>query len=178
MESPSPRSLPVWAPPPSHTRDNGRPSNGQIASVQQVSDLMVNELVAALFQEFNETTPANVEQGKKAISLIFDDLNRDMRPIGTFAPRPGGHNDRPSGSFETTALSLALTGQAYTAVHKVNDSWLYRRSVPLGNTLHPNCVLRHTNFTPDFFNSTDNPGQWVGALVVAVPITPNDDQGR
>ena len=94
-----------------YASDNGRPSSGQIASAQQVSDLMVNELVAALFQEFNETTPENVDQGKKAISLIFNDLNRDMRLIGTFAPLQGGHNDRPSGSFETTALSLALTGQ-------------------------------------------------------------------
>jgi hypothetical protein len=158
-----------------YASDNGRPSSGQIASAQQVSDLMVNELVAALFQEFNETTPENVDQGKKAISLIFNDLNRDMRLIGTFAPLQGGHNDRPSGSFETTALNLALTGQPYTAVQKVNDTWFYRRSVPLSNTFHQNCVLCHTNFTADFFNSTNNPGQWVGALVVGVPITSNGD---
>jgi len=44
--------------------------------------------------------------------------------------------------------------------------------VPLSNKLHPACVLCHTNFTEDFFNSTNNPGQWVGALVLSVPIRP------
>ena len=60
------------------------------------------------FQEFNETTPANAEHGKQAISLIFNDLNRDVPLLG--------------------------------------------------------------NFTPEFFASTNNPGQWVGALAVRVPI--------
>ena len=155
--------------------DDGPPSSGQIVFARQVGDLMVNELVAALFQEFNETTPQNVEQGKKVISLIFNDLNRDMRLVGTFAPLLGGSNDRPSDSFERTALNRALTGQAYTAVQKVNDTWFYRRSVPLSKTFHSNCVLCHANFTPDFFNSTNNPGQWVGTLVVAVPIKSTDD---
>ncbi len=45
-----------------------------------------------------------------------------------------------------------------------------RRSVPLSNTLHPNCVLCHASFTSDFFTRTNNPGQWVGALVIGVPI--------
>ena len=159
-----------------HAGDDGPPSTGQIAFASEVSDLMVNELVAALFQEFGETTPQNVEHGKKAISLIFNDLNRDMRLIGTFAPLLGGSNDRPSDSFERTALNRALTGQAFSTVQNVNDTWYYRRSVPLSNTFHPSCVLCHTNFTPDFFTSTNNPGQWVGALVVQVPIKTEDEQ--
>jgi hypothetical protein len=61
-------------------------------------------------------------------------------------------------------------------VQKVNDSWYYRRSVPLSNTLHPNCVLCHTNFTTDFFNRTNNPGQWVGTLVLGVPIRSGGQQ--
>jgi hypothetical protein len=28
----------------------------------------------------------------------------------------------------------------------------------------------HTNFAPQFFESTNNPGQWVGALTLRVPI--------
>src|SRR5215475_9305024 len=132
--------------PVASTRDDDRPpSNTQIAFAQKVSDLMLNELVAALFQEFNETTPENVEHGKQAISLIFNDLNRDMRLIGTFRPLLGGNNDRPSGSFENEALQLALTGQPHTAVQKVNDTWYYRRSVPLSNKFHTACVLCHTN---------------------------------
>ena len=45
---------------------------------------------------------------------------------------------------------------------------------PLSNTLHQNCVLCHTNFTADFFNRTNNPGQWVGTLVLGVPIKSTD----
>jgi hypothetical protein len=68
---------------------------------------MLNELVAALFQEFDETTPDNVAEGKQAISRIFNDGNRSMRLIGTFAPLQGGNNDRPSDRFERQALQLA-----------------------------------------------------------------------
>jgi hypothetical protein len=146
------------------------PSTEQVAFAQEVSDLMLNELVAALFKEFDETTPHNVEHGKQAISLIFNDLNRDMRLVGGFGPLLGGSNDRPDDRFETTALRRALAGEAYAAVQKVNDRWYYRRSVPLSNTMHQNCVLCHSNFTADFFNSTNNPGQWVGTLVLGVPI--------
>ena len=149
-------------------RAEDRPSGEQIAFAQQVSDLMLNELVAALFTEFDETTPANVEHGKQAISLIFNDLNRNMRLIGTFAPLLGGANNQPTGNFERKAMQLALDGEAHTAVQKENDTWFYRRSVPLSNTFHQACVLCHANFTPESF--TDNPGQWVGALVLAVPI--------
>ena len=151
--------------------EDGAPSRTQIAFAREVSDLMVNELVAALFKEFDETTPDNVEHGKQAISLIFNDHNRDMRLIGSFAPLLGGQNDRPGDRFETKALRSALAGQPLTAVEQVNDTWYYRRSVPLSNTLHQNCVLCHTTFTPDFFTRTNNPGQWVGALVLGVPIT-------
>ena len=56
---------------------------------EEVSGLLINELVAALFQEFDETTPANVEHGKQAISIIFDNGNRNIRLIGTFEPQGG-----------------------------------------------------------------------------------------
>ena len=94
----------------SANNDHQRPSSSQIAFAQEVSNLMVNELVAALFTEFNETTPDNVEHGKQAISLIFNDLNRDMRLVGTFGPLQGGANDRPADRFEAIALSRALDG--------------------------------------------------------------------
>jgi hypothetical protein len=153
--------------------DDHPPSPGQIAFAEDVSNLLVNEVVAALFKEFDETTPQNVEHGKQAISLIFNDANRDIRLIGAFGPLQGGANNRPGDRFETTALKRALdTGDAYATVQKINDTWYYRRSVPLSNTLHPNCVLCHTNFTTEFFNRTGNPDQRVGALVLAVPIRP------
>lgn len=145
------------------------PSAGEVAFAQQVSDLLLNELVAALFREFDETTPANVEHGKQAISLIFNDLNRDIRLVGTFRPL-GGENALPDGGFEKQALQFALAGQPHTAVQKVANAWYYRRSIPLSNTLHTACVLCHANFTPEFFAQTNNPGQWVGMLALRVPI--------
>ena len=150
------------------------PSNEAIAFAQRTSDLMLNELLAALFQEFNETTPNNVEEGKQAISLIFNDSNRDMRLIGVFPPLQGGLNDLPSDFFEQKSLALALKGQANTSVERVGNRWYYRRSVALSNTFHQACVLCHTNFTSQFFQQTNNPGQWVGALTLRVPIKNED----
>jgi hypothetical protein len=151
-------------------RADDSPSDEAIAFAQRTSDLMLNELVAALFQEFNETTPANVEEGKQAISLIFNNSNRDMRLIGVFPPLLGGLNDIPSDSFEQKSLALALKGEANTSVERVGNRWYYRRSIALSNSFHQACVLCHTNFTPQFFQQTNNPGQWVGALSLRVPI--------
>jgi hypothetical protein len=151
-------------------RTDNSPSNEDVAFAQRTSDLMVNELVAALFKEFDETTPDNVEEGKQAISLIFNNSNRDMRLIGTFDPLLGGDNDLPNDAFEQTALGLALQGQTHTSVERVGDQWYYRRSVALSNTFHQSCALCHTNFTERFFRRTHNPGQWVGALTLRVPI--------
>ncbi|HKQ75213.1 MAG TPA: hypothetical protein VJ810_16060 [Blastocatellia bacterium] len=151
-------------------RANNSPSNEAIAFSQRTSNLMVNELLAALFTEFNETTPENVEEGKQAISLIFNDANRDMRLIGVFPPLQGGLNDLPSDSFERKSLALALKGLPNASVERVGDRWYYRRSVALSNTFHQACALCHTNFTNEFFNRTNNPEQWVGALALRVPI--------
>jgi hypothetical protein len=150
------------------------PSEKQIQFAKDVYGLMFNELVAALFKEFDETTPDNVKQGRLAISLIFNDANRNMRLVGTFKPLLGGDNDLPSDDFEETALALALQGQPYEAVERVDNRWYYRRSFALSNTLHPNCVLCHTTFTDKFFKKTDNPGQWVGALMQRIPINADE----
>ena len=146
------------------------PSNENVAFAQRTSDLLLNELLAALFQEFNETTADNVEEGKQAISLIFNNSNRDMRLIGVFPPLQGGHNNLPSDAFEWKSLSRALQGQDNTSVERVSGRWYYRRSIALSNTFHTSCVLCHTNFTDEFFNQTNNSGQWVGALTLRVPI--------
>jgi hypothetical protein len=149
---------------------NNQPSPESVEFAKTTSDLMLNELKAALFQEFNETTPENVEHGKQAISLIFNDANRDMRLIGRFAPLLGGYNDLPSDSFEQRALARSLRGENITSVERVDGRWYYRSSLALSNTFHAACVMCHTNFTPQFFQQTNNPGQWVGALTLRVPI--------
>jgi hypothetical protein len=130
-------------------------------------------MLAALFKEFDETTVDNVEEGKQAISLIFHNSNRDIRLIGAFPTFLGGTNDLPSDSFEQRSLVKALRGDGNTSVERVNGRWYYRRSIALSNTFHTSCVLCHTNFTNQFFTQTNNPGQWVGALTLRVPINDN-----
>ncbi|MFL6232000.1 MAG: hypothetical protein ACJ76N_02605 [Thermoanaerobaculia bacterium] len=143
-----------------HDADNPPPSE-QIASAQKTSDLMLATLFAALTQEFNETTADNTEEGKRSISLVFNDRNEDMRLVGTLEPLR--ENDRPQDAFERKAHLLALKGTPYTSVERVDDRWYYRRSIPLSN-FRAECATCHSNFpagpTPD----------WVGALMLRVPV--------
>jgi hypothetical protein len=123
---------------------------------------MLATLFGALLQEFAETTPANVEEGKRSISLIFNDRNEDMRLVGVNQPLRA--NDAPQDSFEATALARALQGETYTDTQKVQGKWYYRRSVPLSN-FHAACSMCHQNFGPV------NNQQFVGALMLRVPVT-------
>jgi len=91
-----------------------------------------------------------------------------MRLIGVFAPLLGGNNNVPSDPFEAESLAKALQGQDNRSVERVGGRWYLRRSIPLSNTFHTSCVMCHTNFTSQLF--TNNPGQWVGALTLRVPI--------
>jgi hypothetical protein len=140
--------------------DNPPPTE-QITFAQQTSDLMLNTLFAALTQEFDETTVDNVEQGKQSISLIFNDRNKDMRLVGTVGPLQ--ENNRPRDNFERQANDLAMAGQAYTSVQRVENQWYYRRSIPLSN-FRAECALCHTNFP------AGPTSDWVGALMLRVPI--------
>ena len=143
-----------------------RPALSAVQSAQQTSDLMLNTLFAALGQEFAETTAANVDQGKKSISLIFNDKNNDMRLVGVLNPlRP---NDFPQDAFEAAALANAMQGQNFNDVQRVDGKWYYRRSVALSN-FHPACSLCHVNFGPV------NNSKWVGALMLRVPIGNRED---
>jgi hypothetical protein len=143
-----------------------RPFGPALQSAQKTSDLMLATLFAALGQEFAETTPDNVEQGKKSISLIFNDKNKDMRLVGVLQPLKA--NDFPQDGFEAVALSNAMQGQNYTDVQRVDGRWYYRRSVALSN-FHPACSMCHANFGPT------NSSKWVGALMLRVPVDGRDD---
>ena len=137
------------------------PTTEQVEFAQRTSNLMLATLFAALLQEFAETTPANVEEGKKSISLIFNDRNDDMRLVGTLDPIRD--NDVPQDSFEAAALERALQGLPYDTVEKAEGKWYYRRSVPVSN-FDPSCSMCHANFGPV------NPAQWTGALMLRVPV--------
>lgn len=150
--------------------NNDPPTEQQKEFAVQTADLLQAEVFAALLQEFGETTPENVEQGKQAVSLIFHDANRDIRLIGDFEPLLGGNNNLPSDQFEEESLARALQGQPNMTVERHGNRWYYRRSIALSNAMHTSCAMCHTNFTPQFFEQTDNDGQWVGALTLRVPI--------
>jgi hypothetical protein len=142
--------------------DDHPPSHEQIAFAERTSDLLLATLFAALTQEFDETTAANVEEGKRSISLVFNNRNKDMRLVGTFDPLQA--TNRPRDAFEHTAHRLALLGQPYTAVQRVDEQWYYRRSIPLSN-FRAACALCHPNFSSE--SSQDD---WKGALMLRVPI--------
>jgi len=146
--------------------DNRRPTEANINYAKGIADLLQNEMIAALLQEFNETTAANAAQGKVAIGLIFNDANHAIRLIGNLSPLDPGNV--PRDGFERTALvnAVKLNGTPYEAVEHSqdeNNNWFYRRSIPLSN-FHPACVICHTNFGPQ------NPNEGVGALTLRVPI--------
>lgn len=147
-------------------RTDNPPSNEEKEFAERTSNLLHNELFAALLQEFGETTPENVEEGKQSISLIFNNSNKDIRLVGIYTPLLGGLNDLPGDSFERRSLALALQGQEnISRADRVGNRWYYRRSVPLNSGMHPSCVLCHSNFAPN---------QWVGALMTRVPINNED----
>lgn len=150
--------------------NNDPPTPQDKEFAEQTADLLQNEVFAALLQEFGETTPENIEQGKRAVSLIFHDANRDIRLIGNAAPLLGGNNNIPADDFEQESLALALQGKPNQNVERHGNRWYYRRSIALSNSFHTSCALCHTNFTPEFFQQTNNPGQWVGALTLRVPV--------
>ena len=75
--------------------NNDPPTDQEKEFAVQTADLLQAEVFAALLQEFGETTPENVEQGKRAVSLVFHDANRDIRLIGNAEPLLGGNNNVP-----------------------------------------------------------------------------------
>ncbi|HWW77511.1 MAG TPA: hypothetical protein VNZ44_19065, partial [Pyrinomonadaceae bacterium] len=149
---------------------NDPPTQQEKETAEKTADLLQAEVFAALLQEFGETTPENVEQGKQAVSLIFHDANRDIRLIGSSEPLLGGNNNVPADDFERESLAKAMKGEGNFTVERHGNRWYYRRSVALSNSFHTSCALCHSNFTPEFFQQTNNPGQWVGALTLRVPV--------
>src|SRR3712207_9538126 len=91
--------------------NNDPPTDQQKEFAVQTADLLQAEVFAALLQAFGETTPENVEHGKLAVSLLFNDANRDIRLIGAYEPLLGGNNTVPSDEFEQESPALPLHGK-------------------------------------------------------------------
>ena len=141
--------------------DPAPPSAAAIAFASDVSDAMIDRLVAMLFREFAVTTPANAHIGSAAIGLIFNDHNDDMRLVGNLDPLSA--NDNPGDTFETAALEQAMLGNNYALVERVRGQWYSRKSIALSTNFSTACVHCHANFA-----NLQSP--WVGALMVRSPI--------
>jgi hypothetical protein len=151
---------------PAVLRADDPPSDEAIEFAQEASDLLLAELLAALLQQFSETTPDNVAQGSLAISLVFDDSHDNFRLVGTFEPL--GNDAGPQDDFEEAALAAALQGQTSEALDEVDDDFFWRRSIPLSN-FDPSCELCHSNFGPV------DPTFYTGALMLKVPVESDSD---
>lgn len=155
-------AAPAFSRPGLAQEEDERPSDEAIAFAVRTSDLLLATLFAALTQEFDETTPENVDEGMVSIGLVFSDSHTNFRLVGENGPL--AENNRPQDGFERTALSQALDGgQAHTDVQPVGKAWFYRRSIPL-SVFRAECALCHTNYAG--LDEDD----WVGALMLKVPI--------
>lgn len=140
-------------------------TDAEVESAQLTADMMTNALVAALLQVIAETTPENVEEGNRLVSLIFGESNDSIRLIGEFAPIEPDAAE-PHGGFEQQALTLALQGQGLEVV----QGGKLRRSIPLQFSVSQ-CALCHDGWEAEGIEL----GDYVGALVIKVPL--NDDEG-
>lgn len=142
-----------------------RPTAEQVEQAEQTSDLLVSSLVAGLVDVFVATVPENVDQGNHAIRLVFNNRNQNIRLVGE--DEPLSQSSRPRGPFERNSLNLALAGQENSRVQRLRGRWVFRRSVPLANSV-AQCAVCHTNFGPP--SAVD----YTGALMVVVPIATAD----
>jgi hypothetical protein len=95
---------------------------------------------------------------------VFDDNNRSFRLVGDVGPLR--KNDMPNDFSEKDALEAAGKGQGFgPEVQKVNGRYYVRESIALAN-FDPSCSIHHQNFGPV------NPKQYVGALMLRVPVHP------
>ncbi len=153
-----------------YAHDDDPPSHGQIAFATDVSNLLFNEVVAALFKEFDETTPQNVEHGKQAISLIFNDANRDVRLVGAFGPlqgvcqQPSGRQVRDDG-----AQACARRRRGHRRAEDQRYLVLSTLGAPQQHAAPELRALPH-EFHGRLFQPHQQPEQWVGMLVLDVPI--------
>jgi hypothetical protein len=90
----------------------------------------------------------------------------------TGSPPSASHSTWPvqPHSLGEAGLCPPSSTRTATTVERHGNRWYYRRSIALSNAIHTSCAMCHTNFTPQFFKNTNNPGQWVGALTLRVPI--------
>ena len=136
----------------------GRPSPAAIADSTAVAATHRSRTLAALFEEFRTTTPANARINSRAISNLFFDGNPMMRLVssGDFAPIQASSN--PITRFEADAIaSFKAGGGFFSRVDRIGPVWVYCEAVALnngallaGSDMNPNvCQTCHSSFPTD-----------------------------
>ena len=137
----------------------GQPSAAAVADSQAVAATHRSRTLAALFEEFRTTTPANARINSRAISNLFFDGNPLMRLVssGDFVPIQA--SSRPISRFEADAIaSFKAGGPGYfSRLDRVGPAWVWCEAVALnngallaGSDMNPNvCQTCHQSFPTD-----------------------------
>ena len=125
----------------------GRPSDAAIADSQAVAAAHRSRTLAALFEEFRTTTPANARINSRAISNLFFDGNPLMRLVssGDFAPIQASSN--PISRFEADAIASFKAGGPgfFSRVDRIGPVYVYCEAVALNN----GALLEGTDMDPN-----------------------------
>jgi hypothetical protein len=123
------------------------PSSLAVADSQAVAAAHRSRTLAALFEEFRTTTPANARINSRAISNLFFDGNPLMRLVtsGDFEPIQASAN--PITNFETDAIaSFKAGGPGYFArLDRIGSRWVWCEAVALNN----GALLAGSDMDPD-----------------------------
>ena len=132
------------------------PSPEAIADSQVVAATHRSRTLAALFEEFRTTTPANARLNSRAISNLFFDGNPLMRLVssGDFAPIQASSN--PITRFEADAIASFKAGGPgfFSRLDRVGAVWVQCEAIALNNgaflqgtDMDPNvCQTCHSSF--------------------------------
>ena len=132
------------------------PSPEAIADSQVVAATHRSRTLAALFEEFRTTTPANARLNSRAISNLFFDGNPLMRLVssGDFAPIQESSN--PITRFEADAIASFKAGGPgfFSRLDRVGAVWVQCEAIALNNgaflqgtDMDPNvCQTCHSSF--------------------------------
>jgi hypothetical protein len=134
------------------------PSAAAVADSRDVAATHRSRTLAALLQEFGDTTPENARINSRAISNLFFDGNPLMRLVssGDFAPIQA--SARASTRFEADAIAAFKAGDSFfSRLDRVGPRWLWCEAVALnngallqGSGLDPNvCQTCHPTFPTD-----------------------------
>jgi hypothetical protein len=125
----------------------GGPSQQAIDDSKAVAATHRSRTLAALFEEFRTTTPANARINSRAISNLFFDGNPLMRLVssGDFAPIQASGN--PITKFERDAIASFKAGGPgfFARLDRVGPLWVWCEAVALNN----GALLEGSDMDPD-----------------------------